>query len=276
MPSSESANEDDDDQQDVATSPLFREMTESERGHLMQFRMILSEHEQKDPKILKVKEILLEKGWLKRGCIVFSQYFDSVEFPAKILSAEMPDELMGIYSGGNRSGTYKHGMFQRLPRETIKSMVKKRQIRLLIGTDAASKGLNLQSPGTLIDLDLPLNPTRHEQRKGRIQRISQMYDDIWNFNPRYSGSVEDRVHDLLSDRLQSINMMSGQIPDVLEDVWIEVARNKIDDAKQTINALPPRQPFELKYERPLEKIPWDECSTVLDKVEMQETLRKGW
>ena len=147
-----------------------------------------------------------------------------------------------------------------------------RQIRLLIGTDAASEGLNLQSPGALINLDLPWNPTRLEQRKGRIQRIGQMYDDIWIFNLRYGGSAEDRVHDLLSDRLQSINTMFGQIPDVLEDVWVEVAQNKIDDAKQTINALPPRHPFELKYERPLGKIPWEECSTVLDKVEMQETL----
>ena len=277
MPSAESVSEDDDDdQQDINISPLFRNMTETERGHLVQFHKILSEHEHEDPKIVKVKEILLDKGWLERGCIVFSQYFDSVEFLAKILSAEMPDELIGIYAGGNRSGTYQHGMFQRISRETIKSMVKKHQIRLLIGTDAASEGLNLQSLGSLINLDLPWNPTRLEQRKGRIQRIGQMYDDIWIFNLRYSGSVEDRVHDLLSDRLQNINTMFGQIPDVLEDVWVEVAQDKIDDAKQTINALPPRHPFELKYERPLGKIPWEECSTVLDKVEMQETLRKGW
>ena len=144
-------------------------------------------------------------------------------------------------------------MFQRLPRETIKSMVKKRQIRLLIGADAVSEGLNLQSPGTLINCDLPRNPTRLKQRKGRIQRIGQMYDDIWIFNLRYSGSVEDRVHDLLSDRLQSIITMFRQIPDVLEDVWVEVAQNKIDDTKQTINALTPQHPFELKYERPFEK-----------------------
>jgi superfamily II DNA or RNA helicase len=273
----ELANEDDDDeQQDVTTSPLFRDMTETERGHLIRFRQILSEHEFEDPKILKVKEILLKKGWLERGCIVFSQYYDSVEFLAKILSAEMPEELIGIYAGGNRSGTYQHGIFQRTQRETIKAMVKRREIRLLIGTDAASEGLNLQSLGALINLDLPWNPTRLEQRKGRIQRIGQMYDDIWIFNLRYGGSVEDRVHDLLSDRLQNINTMFGQIPDVLEDIWVEVAQNKIDDAKQTINALPPQHPFALKYERPLERIPWEECSRVLDKVEMQESLRKGW
>ena len=277
MPSIEAENEDDDDtQQDAEMSPLFQGITETERAHLIRFRQILFEHEQEDPKILKIREILHEKGWLERGCIIFSQYFDSVEFLAKILSADMPDELIGIYAGGNRSGIYLHGLYQRIPRETIKTMVKKHQIRLLIGTDAASEGLNLQSLGTLINLDLPWNPTRLEQRKGRIQRIGQVYDEIWIFNLRYGGSVEDRVHDLLSDRLQNINSMFGQIPDILEDVWVEVAQNKIDDAKITINAIPPRHPFPLKYERPMGKIPWEECSKVLDKVEMQETLRKGW
>ncbi len=276
VPAEQVNEEDDDDEPEIYTSPLFREMTDEERRHLTRFYQILSDHENEDPKVSKVKEILLEKRWLDRGCIVFSQYYDSVEFLAKKLSAEMPDELIGIYAGGNRSGTYHRGMYQRMPRELIKSMVKKRQIRLLIGTDAASEGINLQSLGTLINLDLPWNPTRLEQRKGRIQRIGQVYDDIWIFNIRYSGSVEDRVHDLLSDRLQNINTIFGQIPDVLEDVWVQVAQNNIDDAKKTINALPPKHPFELKYERPLGDIPWEECSVVLDKIEMLETLRKGW
>jgi superfamily II DNA/RNA helicase len=57
-------------------------------------------------------------------------------------------------------------------------MVRTSEIRLLLGTDAASKGLNLQRLGTLINLDLPWNPTRLEQRKGRIQRIGQLKDTV--------------------------------------------------------------------------------------------------
>ena len=44
-------------------------------------------------------------------------------------------------------------------------MVRRGELRLLLGTDAASEGLNLQRLGTLINLDLPWNPTRLEQRK---------------------------------------------------------------------------------------------------------------
>ena len=58
------------------------------------------------------------------------------------------------------------------------------------------------------------------------------------YNMRYKDSVEDCVHHLLSSRLQSIYQLFGQIPDVLEDVWIDVALWKIESAKKTINALP--------------------------------------
>jgi len=66
---------------------------------------------------------------------------------------------------------------------------------LMLGTDAASEGLNLQRLARLINLDLPWNPTRLEQRKGRIQRIGQIHDTVEIYNMRYKDSVEDRVHD---------------------------------------------------------------------------------
>src|SRR5437667_2503229 len=125
---------------------------------------------------------------------------------------------------------YMNGIRQAEDRETIKEMVRTGEIRLVIGTDAASEGLNLQRLGTLINLDLPWNPTRLEQRKGRIQRIGQINDMVWLYNMRYLGSVEDHVHQLLSSRLQDIHRLFGQIPDVLEYVWIDVALGEIDRA----------------------------------------------
>ncbi|MCX2728285.1 C-terminal helicase domain-containing protein [Thermomicrobium sp. 4228-Ro] len=82
----------------------------------------------------------------------------------------------------------------------------------MVGTDAASEGLNLQRLGTLINVDLPWNPTRLEQRKGRIQRIGQPRAVVFLANLRYRGSVEDRVHQLLSDRFRAIHDMFGQLP----------------------------------------------------------------
>ena len=55
----------------------------------------------------------------------------------------------------------------------LKQRVRDGTLRLLLGTDAASEGLNLQRLGTLIHIDLPWNPTRLEQREGRVDRFGQ-------------------------------------------------------------------------------------------------------
>jgi superfamily II DNA/RNA helicase len=155
--------------------------------------------------------------------MIFSQYFDSVFWLAQQLTADMPDEEIGIYAGVQRSGIMHNGVFSRAQRDVLKDRVRRGEIRVLIGTDAASEGLNLQRLGTLINLDLPWNPSRLEQREGRIQRIGQLRDTVDIYNMRYADSVEDRVHDLLSERLENIANLFGQIPDILEDVWIDMA-----------------------------------------------------
>jgi hypothetical protein len=264
-----------EEEEEVQRSELFENMSEDERSLLMAFVQIIDEHMDSDPKYEKVLEILKSDGWLERGCIIFSQYYDSIQWLADKLKEELVIEKIGIYAGSNRSGIIENGTFRRASREEIKALVRKGSIKLLLGTDAASEGLNLQTLGTLINLDLPWNPTRLEQRKGRIQRIGQVYDDVWIYNMRYKGSVEDRVHELLSDRLEKINSLFGQIPDVLEDVWVDVALNKIDDAMKTIDAIPPRHPFEMRYDviRPVD---WESCAKVLDDHEKKHHLLKGW
>jgi len=266
--------EEEGDDSDEAGDPL-KTLTSGERQKLKDLLDSLEANRERDPKFEVVLDLLKNRHWLNLGCIVFSQYFDSVWWLANLLSAEFPDELIGIYAGSQKSGVIRQGKFNRKDREDLKAMVRRNEIRLLLGTDAASEGLNLQRLGTLINLDLPWNPTRLEQRKGRIQRIGQLRDTVYVYNMRYKDSVEDRVHHLLSSRLQSIYQLFGQIPDVLEDVWIDVALGKIESAKKTINALPEQHPFEIKYDR-IEKAPWEACTKVLDEGSRREALLRRW
>jgi hypothetical protein len=127
----------------------------------------------------------------------------------------------------------------------------------------------------LINLDLPWNPTRLEQRKGRIQRIGQLRDTVCVYNMRYRDSVEDRVHELLSVRLAGIYTLFGQLPDVLEDVWIDVALGRLERAKMTINAVPKQHPFDMKYHQ-ITKVPWESCAKVLDATNRRQCLARGW
>ncbi len=275
----ESAEEEWDDEGQESPSSIYP-LTDEEKGALSRFLRILEENRDEDPKLRQVERILTSNdivagGWLSLGCIVFSQFYDSVLWLGRQLSGRMPDEQIAVYAAAAKSGLIEKGEFRRLNRDEIKKRIATGELRLVIGTDAASEGINLQRLGSLINLDLPWNPTRLEQRKGRIQRIGQLRPEVLIYNMRYRGSVEDRVHQLLSERLVNIRNMFGQIPDTLEDVWVAAALRDEEEAKRVINAVPKRHPFEMRYDR-IENVDWESCSRVLDSASQLEALRKGW
>jgi len=275
----ESAEEEWDDEGQESPSSIYP-LTDAEKGALSRFLRILEENRDEDPKLRQVERILTTNdtvggGWLSLGCIIFSQFYDSVLWLGRQLSGRMPDERIAVYAGAAKSGIIERGEFRRLNRDEIKKRIATGELRLVIGTDAASEGINLQRLGSLINLDLPWNPTRLEQRKGRIQRIGQLRPEVLIYNMRYRGSVEDRVHELLSERLANIRNMFGQIPDTLEDVWVAAALRDEEEAKRVIDAVPKRHPFEMKYDR-IENVDWESCSRVLDSASQLEALRQGW
>lgn len=276
--------EDDEDDEDeilsedappIARSNMSRSLTSEERSLLGQFVDALKANQSQDPKYAVVRHCLKELGWLRLGCIVFSQYRDSICWLAEQLTEEFSDEPIGVYSGPTTSGLMFNGEWIPKSRDDLKLMVKNSQLRLLLGTDAASEGLNLQTLARLINLDLPWNPTRLEQRKGRIQRIGQIHNTVEIYNMRYKDSVEDRVHQVLADRLHDIFNLFGQIPDVLEDVWVAMALGEKERVKKIIDELPKSHPFELRYTQ-VEKIDWESCREVLDAGEKQRVLAEGW
>lgn len=236
----------------------------------------LKQNIDEDPKYNEISRYLFEMDWFSHGCIIFSQYYDTAFwFAQKISKEKLSDKKVGFYVGGNKSGFFVDGKLEILSRDIIKEMVRKNEIKLLFGTDAASEGLNLQRLGTLINLDLPWNPTRLEQRKGRIQRIGQARDFVEILNLRYKDSIEDKVHDMLAERLKDIYDIFGQIPDVLEDVWINVVYGEIEKAKQLINEVKNTHPFDDKYNR-IEDIDWESCEKVLSKNDINEVFKIGW
>lgn len=254
----------------------MKNLTSQERAELARCLKALEVNQDRDPKFQQVLNYLVGENWLARGCIIFSQYFDSAWWLAESLSREhFPDEPIGIYAGGANSGILMGGQFKACLRDDIKAKVKHGEIRLLIGTEAASEGLNLQRLGTLINLDLPWNPTRLEQRKGRIQRIGQVRDEVFVCNLRYRGSVEDRVHQLLSSRLEYIFDLFGQIPDVLESLWIDVAQGEVEDAKRLIDGIQQTHPFDDRYAK-VENLDWESCARVLSATEIRKVLAAGW
>lgn len=286
-------DEDEDDAEEEEPAPVgrpphgaseFKNFTADEFRSLRRCLDLLRQGDNNDPKLEAVLGYLLgtsphtSERWLELGCILFSQYYDTVRWIGDELARrpEFGDLDIGLYAGSNRSGFWRSGRFQRCDRNDLKARVRSGELRLLLGTDAASEGLNLQRLGTLINIDLPWNPTRLEQRKGRIQRIGQARSEVWIANLRYRDSVEDRVHQVLADRLEAIHDLFGQIPDTLEDVWVQVALNDEQSARQLIDrTTATRNPFDAKYGK-VEDADWETCSSVLNKVSLREMFCRSW
>ena len=219
-------SEDDEESASGEPADRFRTLTAAERDVLLRLKGALEANRERDPKYAAVRRLLVEEGWLQSGCIVFSQYFDSAQWLAGQLAGDLPNETIGVYAGANRSGMLRGGAFTGCRRDALKDAVRRGEVRLLL--DAASEGLNLQRLGALVNLDLPWNPSRLEQRKGRIQRIGQVRPEVDVCNLRYANSVEDRVRQLLSERLENVSRLFGQLPDTLE-VWVQVALGRIKE-----------------------------------------------
>ncbi|MEW5938852.1 MAG: SNF2-related protein [Chloroflexota bacterium] len=103
---------------------------------------------------------------------------------------------------------------------------------VLLSTEAAGEGRNLQFCRTMVNFDIPWNPMRIEQRVGRIHRVGQTRDvRIYNLSAR--GTVEDYLLEILDQKLNMFELVIGEMDmilgqmederdfeDLLVDAWL--------------------------------------------------------
>lgn len=248
-----------------------------------------------DPKLQVLRHYLKQvglhegrRGWLDaHGCIIFSQYYDTARWVADCLAAEFPDIPVGLYAGAGRSGLYKSGQFASTDRNVIKAAVRNHELRLLVATDAACEGLNLQTLGTLVNIDLPWNPSKLEQRIGRIKRFGQVRDRVDMLSLVYEGSRDEIVYNRLSERMKDRFDIFGQLPDTLEDEWIENEESleaelkKHADRRRQVSAFDVRWGGTATGEGATEaqkawQKGWESCSRVLARQDVEKILAQGW
>jgi superfamily II DNA/RNA helicase len=259
-------------------------LTGEEAGYLRTIIEELSRPEARDPKTAAVRYFLTQhrtdgKTWLEHGCIVFSQYFDTVRALAAELAAALPGEPVAIYAGAGKSGIFRDGDFASVEREDIKTAVKRREIRLLVATDAACEGLNLQTLGTLINIDLPWNPSRLEQRLGRIKRFGQTRKSVDMLNLVYHDTQDEDIYAVISRRMKDRYDIFGSLPDTIEDEWIENVEELEEKMDEYIHLRDrARNVFEVRYQETIDpdKHRWELCSRVLARRDIVDMLSIPW
>jgi superfamily II DNA/RNA helicase len=152
-------------------------------------------------------------------------------------------------------------------------------LRLVVATDAACEGLNLQTLGTLINIDLPWNPSRLEQRLGRIKRFGQVRRSVDMLNLVYHDTRDERVYEVISSRMKDKFDIFGGLPDTIEDDWIE-SEKKLEEMMDKYIHLRNKthDVFELKYQKTIEpdKNLWESCFKVFSRKDIIEKLSEPW
>ena len=273
-----------DEEQASLIANVLSALTAAEAEYLRTIVEELSRPEARDPKTAAIKHFLTEhrtdgRTWLEHGCIVFSQYYDTVRSLARELAAMLPSEPVAIYAGAGKSGIYRGADFASVEREEIKAAVKRRDIRLLIATDAACEGLNLQTLGTLINVDLPWNPSRLEQRLGRIKRFGQVRQSVDMLNLVYHNTQDELVYAVISRRMKDRYDIFGSLPDTIEDDWIESVEElekRMDEYVHLRDQA--HNVFELRYHETIDpdKDRWELCSRVLARRDIVDKLSAPW
>jgi hypothetical protein len=153
------------------------------------------------------------------------------------------------------------GKWVAVSKEHVTAAIEAGKIRVLVCTDAASEGLNLQAAGALINFDMPWNPSKVEQRIGRIDRIGQAHPALPIVNLYLKGSIDQRVYHALAQRCGLFERYVGPMQPVLsramrmlagrehinEQALADLAR-EIQNDPTVIEAFP----FEDAVEPPLE------------------------
>ncbi len=152
-----------------------------------------------------------------------------------VIFTEHRDTLIYLEERLTKSGGYKiatiHGGKNVDERRQAQWDFAKPDTQILIATDAAGEGINLQFCRLLINWDIPWNPNRLEQRMGRIHRYGQK-QDVLVFNLVANNTREGKVLERLLTKLDIIrdSMGDDRVYDVIQDVFENISLNAIIDS----------------------------------------------
>lgn len=197
---------------------LEQELDDVKQLHNMSSELMRSNHE--EAKLTKLKEFIngkLLSSALGGKLVIFTEHRDTLDYLERILRSQ-GFHIQTIH--GSKSVDERREAQRLFRQEEAES--------ILLATDAAGEGINLQFCRLLINWDIPWNPNRLEQRMGRIHRYGQEFD-VFVFNLVANNTREGQVLERLLQKLDTIRkqMGSDKVYDVISDVFEDVSMDKI-------------------------------------------------
>ena len=161
-------------------------------------------------KLLQENEKMHDENHQREKLIIFTEHKDTLKYLA--------DKIRSLLGSDEAVVTIHGGMLREERRKVEVLFREDKDVRILIATDAAGEGINLQRAHLMVNYDLPWNPNRLEQRFGRIHRIGQTeICYLWNLvsNKTREGQVFTRLFEKLEEEKEALG---GKVFDILGKV----------------------------------------------------------
>ena len=236
-------------------------------------------HIDEDP---KVSQLISDLGKLDREghnrVIIFTQYADTMDFIRNSLTS-IHGATVATYSGrGGEMYDVDSEGWTTVGKERVKREFANDdgQVDILVCTDSASEGLNLQECGALINYDLPWNPMRVEQRIGRIDRIGQRYDEVTILNYSYEDTVETDIYDRLDDRIGLFENVVGEMQPILSGVSQQIRDATLnadsDESRETVEKADKQLSEEIENQKQDDRVDVGESLEDVDDLVAQDVI----
>ncbi|TRZ51737.1 DUF3883 domain-containing protein [bacterium] len=157
-------------------------------------------------RLLQDQAEMFDPDGRRRKLVIFSEHRDTLNYLGDKIRTLLgrPEAVVVIHGGLSRD----------VRREAQRSFVQDKDVLVLVATDAAGKGINLQRAHLMVNYDLPWNPSRLEQRFGRIHRIGQTeVCHLWNLV-----AEETREGDVYARLLRKIESQREALGDGIFDI----------------------------------------------------------
>jgi SNF2 family DNA or RNA helicase len=158
-------------------------------------------------KLLQNNGSMFGGNGLREKLIIFTEHRDTLRY--------LTDKIRSLLGSEEAVVTIHGGMLRDERRKAEELFKQDKEARILIATDAAGEGINLQRAHLMVNYDLPWNPNRLEQRFGRIHRIGQTeVCHLWNLVSKETreGMVFQRLFEKLEQEREALH---GKVFDVL-------------------------------------------------------------
>ena len=161
--------------------------------------------------LLQDRPEMYTAGGNRRKMIIFTEHKDTLNYLVGRIGGMLgnPEAVITIHGGVNRDD-------RRKAQEEFRNNP---DLLVLVATDAAGEGVNLQNANLMVNYDLPWNPNRLEQRFGRIHRIGQTeVCHLWNLIAKETreGDVFQKLFDKLEVEKQALG---GKVFDILGEAF---------------------------------------------------------